>query len=528
MFFSDGIRRIDYVIAFKLPSPTIEEELRICLLNFVQHGVDIEIEDSSGGAPVEFNEETSPHQFRKNELIFAKLHVKWNTLLQIAEILHFQKSIDIGNEVIYDSFAVSRRSASKGFSDDATDFFTPEERILAAEYIISESSSRDVHDNDPNSSKKTALLPKAVSIKELEAKGVILALFPLHENPPLSIVKEICSKNSTQFILCPTCEGKHCRFRKLRKSCADLKSTYYFDNPVSVFIAFIAPVFGMICLRLWTYQQSKLEYQWHMQNYKSTDEPSRWQYRKRVKQMNHGISKKVGLPFWTYRVPVLVFTVSATIILISLSIALEVISDVISSQLEDRLSRSDNNFTGENAPFIALGISHVFNAICVCILSAVYKWWIRWSTTIECQRTEEQHERSFLMKSSFMELINMYLSIFTGIIVRGMNYGYPGQSSSVLESPEWPVWSGLFGIFYEVYIKCTVIVFIKSAKEWIPWDRVKEVIKPIICGHHSTPRLTKETSSVNASESYKCCLANYNMTQPEDYPLFHRQFDLCE
>lgn len=43
MFFSDGTRRIDYVIAFKWPSPSIEGELRICLLNFVQHGVDIEV-----------------------------------------------------------------------------------------------------------------------------------------------------------------------------------------------------------------------------------------------------------------------------------------------------------------------------------------------------------------------------------------------------------------------------------------------------------------------------------------------------
>ncbi|VUZ49853.1 unnamed protein product, partial [Hymenolepis diminuta] len=59
------------------------------------------------------------------------------------------------------------------------------------------------------------------------------------------------------------------------------------------------------------------------------------------------------------------------------------------------------------------------------------------------------------MKSSSMELVNMYLSIFTAILYRGLNFGYPGQDSLYPESPEWPVWSGLFGIFYEIFIKCT-------------------------------------------------------------------------
>lgn len=43
LHFSDGTRRIDYVIAFKLPEPSIQGELLDCLLNLLQHGVDIEV-----------------------------------------------------------------------------------------------------------------------------------------------------------------------------------------------------------------------------------------------------------------------------------------------------------------------------------------------------------------------------------------------------------------------------------------------------------------------------------------------------
>nr|CDS34283.2 protein of unknown function DUF590 [Hymenolepis microstoma] len=593
LLFSDGIRRIDYIIAFKLLEPSIEAELRECFLNLSRHGVDIEIEDSSGEAPVNFSEEISSHHFVKDKPVFAKLHVQWNKLLQIAELLHFQKPIKIGTKILYDSFAISRRTAFKSFSDNEPDFFTPTERILAMEYILDHCSFED---DNSDTTKEAALLPKPASIDELRKKGIILALFPLHEprthstrayllkewasphrifqiqpldkireyfgekvaftfawiqfslwsfaiifvvalvsslippflkSRPHSIIEEVCSNKSAPFILCPTCNGKGCRFKKLKSSCGDLKWTYFFDSPASVFIAFIAPVFGMIYLRLWMYRQSKLEYKWHLHNYKSADEPSRFQYLRKIKQMNQIFSKRSRLSYWTYRIPVLGFTSFTTVVLISLSVALEVLTDLISSLMEDKFSRSENDFISTNARFIALGISQVFNGSCVCILSALYRFWITWSTTAECHRTEEQHVRSFLIKSSFMEFVNMYLSIVTGILVRGLNFGHPGRDLSLLEPPDWPVWSGLFGIFYEIYIKCTTIVFIKSAKEWIPWDKVKKRLPSILGGMATAPSAEKVTPGPNASKSYKFCLENYNLMESKEYPIFKQQFDMC-
>ena len=44
MSFADGVRQIDYVIAFTIPPvSSVAEELQQCFINLLQHGVDIEV-----------------------------------------------------------------------------------------------------------------------------------------------------------------------------------------------------------------------------------------------------------------------------------------------------------------------------------------------------------------------------------------------------------------------------------------------------------------------------------------------------
>lgn len=49
MYFSDGIRRVDYVIAFHFSSPSNEKPCKDFLANLLQHGVDIEVRESFEG-----------------------------------------------------------------------------------------------------------------------------------------------------------------------------------------------------------------------------------------------------------------------------------------------------------------------------------------------------------------------------------------------------------------------------------------------------------------------------------------------
>ena len=44
-------------------------------------------------AVTKFGVDTKLEDCAKHLLIFAKIHVKWATLLQIAEVLHFEKPI---------------------------------------------------------------------------------------------------------------------------------------------------------------------------------------------------------------------------------------------------------------------------------------------------------------------------------------------------------------------------------------------------------------------------------------------------
>ncbi|CDS38149.1 protein of unknown function DUF590 [Echinococcus multilocularis] len=596
MYFFDGIRQVDYVIAFQFSSPSVEEPFQGFLINLLQRGVDIEIEEANGEAPVEFSANSNVCIFGRNKLIFAKLHVKWETLLQIAEILHFQKAIDTASGIMHESFSVSRKSAFKGFSDKENHFFTPLERILAAEYILNQFFYPNLEDCKSGSPKEAPLLPKSCSVGELFKKKVILATFPLHEpkensirselmmnwasgrkiltpqgfnsirdyfgekvafifawiqfytwsllcifilafvaslipvflrSRPLSISENICLRNSTQFVMCPPCKAKGCRFRRLNTSCGDIVWSYFFDNPASVFLAFIAPIFGMLCLRLWMCQQSTLECRWHMQNFEAAKEPARRQFLERLNQEDHSLSNNAGLPLWSFRVPVLTFTWFITAVLISLSIGLELITDIIAPRLEVYFMQSESKFCNEFALFLAFGIKTLFNAVCVCILSSIYRAWVRWSTKLEYHLSQDQQEQSILMKSCLMEFINVFLSLFTAILFRALNYGYPGQNSTIFEPLEWPVWTGLFGIFYEIYIKCTVIVFVKTAADWLPLGQVKEILKKnaraLVLGHHASTQRVE----VSLSPTYNHCLNNFNLDPSGGHFLFQRQFDMC-
>ncbi|KAL5967237.1 Anoctamin-4 [Taenia solium] len=316
---------------------------------------------------------------------------------------------------------------------------------------------------------------------------------------------EVCLRDSTTFIMCPLCRAKGCRFKRLKKSCGDIVWSYFFDSPASVFLAFIAPIFGSLCLRLWTYQQSKLAYRWHMQNYKAAVEPARWQFSERLNRKNHSLSS------------------------ISLSIGLELVTDIIASRLEIHFMQSESQFCNEYALYLAFGLKTFFNASCVCILSSIYRAWIRWSTNLECHRTQDQQVQCILMKSCLMEFINVFLSLFTSILFRALNYGYPGQNLALFEPLEWPVWTGMFGVFYEAYIKCTVIVFVKSAFDWLPLSQVKKtVMKRVrlsVFGRSASPQRV-EFQSLSSSPTYKHCLDNFKLDTSGEHLLFQRQFNM--
>ncbi|KAL5103146.1 Anoctamin-5 [Taenia crassiceps] len=599
MCFSDGIRQVDYIIAFRFTSPSDEAPFKDFLTNLLQSGVNIEIEADNGEPAKEFNMDTNVHAFGENKLIFARLHVKWESLLRVAESLHFRKPIDSGDKAVYAPFSIPKKSTFKGFSENNENFFTPLERILAAEFILNQGFHPNLEFRMLHSPKEATPLSEPCGIEELLKKKVILATFSLHEpkadshrselmktwasrrkiltpqkfdsirdyfgekvafsfawiefyiwsflflfvtalvislipvflrSRPLSISKEVCVRNSTTFIMCPLCKAKGCRFERLNKFCGDIVWSYFFDSPASVFLAFIAPIFGSLCLRLWSYQQSKLAHSWHVENYKAAEEPTRRRFMERLRRKNNSLSNETSLPLWSFKVPVIAFTWSTTTLLVFLAIGLELVTGIFASHLEVYFTQSESQFCNKYASYLAFGIKTLFNASCVCILSSIYRAWIQWSTNLEFHHTQDQEAQSILKKSCLMEFINVFLSLFTSILFRALNYGYPGQTLALLEPLEWPVWTGMFGVFYETYIKCTVIVFVKSVINWLPLRQVKKTVNDrvrlLFLGRRASPQ-RMEIQSPSSSPTYSHCLDNFNLEASGEHLLFRRQFDMC-
>ncbi|VUZ45138.1 unnamed protein product, partial [Hymenolepis diminuta] len=86
------------------------------------------------------------------------------------------------------------------------------------------------------------------------------------------------------------------------------------------------------------------------------------------------------------------------------------------------------------------------------------------------------------MKNLLMEFTNIYVSILLELYSRFVNNLNFFEIWFHTVFAEWPIWFGLFGIFYKISFKCTTFIFIKSASEWISWEELKERMNPLLCG----------------------------------------------
>ena len=45
MFFADGVRQVDYIVAFTVSESSAAKELEECFVNLLHHGVDFEVSE---------------------------------------------------------------------------------------------------------------------------------------------------------------------------------------------------------------------------------------------------------------------------------------------------------------------------------------------------------------------------------------------------------------------------------------------------------------------------------------------------
>lgn len=80
LYFQDGRRRIDFVLAYeKLEDPVSENYRRVFEENLLKEGLDLELEDAKNS--------------RDGETNFLKIHVPWKVLIKYAEKLHLRMPI---------------------------------------------------------------------------------------------------------------------------------------------------------------------------------------------------------------------------------------------------------------------------------------------------------------------------------------------------------------------------------------------------------------------------------------------------
>ncbi|CDI97940.1 protein of unknown function DUF590 [Echinococcus multilocularis] len=272
------------------------------------------------------------------------------------------------------------------------------------------------------------------------------------------IVDDVCNRGS-EFVMCPTCSQRGCKFWLLNASCLATKMTHLVDNISTVLFAIFMSIWATLFMENWKRYQNVLGHRWNVQHLEPVDEPPRPEFLALLKKRGYKTTvnlitgrEEPSIPFWSRKLPCTVLSFSSVIL--GMVLCLAALIGVIFYRLivNTLLLQHENVFISSMAGIITTVTSSCINLVCIFILKLVYDKIAVKLTDMENHRTQSEYDDSLTLKLYLLQFVNFYSSIFYIAFIQGTTASLPGDRSIPIRSSGCDNGNCLFQLFIQLAI----------------------------------------------------------------------------
>ncbi|CAH1119327.1 unnamed protein product [Phaedon cochleariae] len=328
--------------------------------------------------------------------------------------------------------------------------------------------------------------------------------------------KEICQSS---LIMCPRCHYQRCKYERLRSSCMQSHLTYLFDNPATITFAIIISFWSTVFMEFWQRSEAILQLQWNVKSLEH-DTVMRPEYIEKSDSERYSpilLAKEPHVSFKRRCVgyTITIFSIFFLLFLMVLA-ALGVMVYRISVDFMLIRDSTDDIVIG-NTRMIASATGACMNATIIFIFKAVFKKLSLWLTDLENHRTQHAYDNSYIYKSYSLAFVNNYAAVFYIAFFKGRFFTHPGDMG------KWTFFGGLgadicapTGCILDLSISLVIIMMSKMIV-----NNFIQIILPIIIGVFNMLK-----AKVIRTEGLPLYEIDYLMAPTEQYFLVDEYLDM--
>uniref|UniRef100_A0A3P8XZL4 Anoctamin n=1 Tax=Esox lucius TaxID=8010 RepID=A0A3P8XZL4_ESOLU len=265
--------------------------------------------------------------------------------------------------------------------------------------------------------------------------------------------QEMCDEHQN-FTMCPLCD-RACDYWQLSSECGTARTSHLFDNPATVFFAIFMSVWVAMFLEQWKRRQITLNHSWDLTGLEDEEEHPRPKYqtillqkkqkirrndKKKKKKIEVGtrdfiwgggclsISTSLLLKLtWRDRLPGYLINISSILFMFGLTFSLVFGMIVYRIVLSTVMAMSPDPQTKSNVRVTVTATAVTINLVVILILDEIYGAVAVWLTELEIPRTERDFEERLILKAFLLKFVNAYAPIFYVAFFKGRFAGRPGD-----------------------------------------------------------------------------------------------------
>uniref|UniRef100_A0AAZ3QZP6 Anoctamin n=1 Tax=Oncorhynchus tshawytscha TaxID=74940 RepID=A0AAZ3QZP6_ONCTS len=252
---------------------------------------------------------------------------------------------------------------------------------------------------------------------------------------------EMCDKQQN-FTMCPLCDGV-CDYWHLSTACGTARASHLFDNPATVFFAIFMSLWVATFLEHWKRRQISLNHSWDLTGLEEEEDHPRPKYetvllqkrqmmrnkekknekKKKKKKIETGVEKLT----WRDRLPGYLINISSILFMFGLTFSAVfgvIVYRIVVSAL---MAMSPDPETKSNVRVTVTATAVIINLVVILILDEIYGAVAVWLTELEIPRTESNFEQHLILKAFLLKFMNAYAPILYVAFFKGRFAGRPGD-----------------------------------------------------------------------------------------------------